>query len=140
MLECDKCSNYGVLNIVYSLHKRINIFPPEFIYKLFLEHSLKCSPTVKLHLSRTYCTNLYCSHLWDNLSKADYSKLRVSYNNAMRRLFNFDLRCSASAMHTYIRASVAAFMQRISNIAAIIAAFVILAFCVTVCGHTGIPL
>ena len=29
---------------------------------------------------------------------AEHSKLSVSYNNAMRRLFNFDLRCSTSAM------------------------------------------
>ena len=52
----------------------------------------------KLHLFQSYCTNLYCSHLWHIYTKTQLNKLRITYNNALRRLFNRHPRCSASAM------------------------------------------
>ena len=41
---------------------------------------------------------MYCSHLWSVYTKASISKLRVTYNNAVRKLFGLDYRCSASGM------------------------------------------
>ena len=61
----------------------------------------KCSIEVKLHLFQSYCTNLYCSHLWHIYTKTQLNKLRITYNNALRRLFNLHPRCSASAMFAY---------------------------------------
>ena len=61
----------------------------------------KCSIEVKLHLFQSYCTNLYCSHLWYIYTKTQLNKLRITYNNSLRRLFNLHPRCSASAMFAY---------------------------------------
>ena len=57
-----------------------------------------CSVEVKLFLFISYCSNCYCSHLWYNVTKAQVNKLRITCNNAMRRLFNLHFRCSASEM------------------------------------------
>ena len=48
-----------------------------------------CSTEVKLHLFQSYCTNLglYCSHLLHIYIKTQLNKLRITYNNALRRLF-----------------------------------------------------
>ncbi len=59
-----------------------------------------CSPDVKLQLFQSYCTVFYCIQLWAVFTKRQYSTMRVAYNNALRHLFNFNLRvhCSASDM------------------------------------------
>ena len=57
-----------------------------------------CSVEVKLFMFKSYCSNFYCSHLWYNFTKVHMNKLRITYNNAMRRLFNLHFRCSASEM------------------------------------------
>ena len=59
-----------------------------------------CSVEVKLFLFKSYCSNFYCSLLWYNFTKVQMNKLRrpITYNNAMRRLFNLHFRCSASEM------------------------------------------
>ena len=57
-----------------------------------------CSVEVKLFLFQSYCSNFYCSYLWYNCTKVQMNKLRITYNNAMRRLFNLHFRCSASDM------------------------------------------
>ena len=61
----------------------------------------RCSIEVKLHLFQSYCTNLYCSHVWHIYTKTQHIKLHITYNNALRRLFNLHPRCSASAMFAY---------------------------------------
>ena len=61
-----------------------------------------CSVEVKLVLFKSYCSNLYCSHLWYNFTKVQMNKLRITYNNAMRCLFNLHFRCSASEMFVNI--------------------------------------
>ena len=60
--------------------------------------SSSCSADVKRCLFRSYCSNFYCSHLWYNFTKVQMNKLRITYNNAMRHLFNLHFRCSASEM------------------------------------------
>ncbi len=60
-----------------------------------------CSIEVKLHLFQSYCINLYCSHLWHIYTKTQFNTLRITYNNALRRLFNMHPRYSASAMFAY---------------------------------------
>ena len=61
----------------------------------------RCSIEVNLHLFQSYYTNLYCSHLWHIYTETQLNKLRIIYNNALRRLFNLHPRCSASAMFVY---------------------------------------
>ena len=58
----------------------------------------KCSPEVKCKLFDSYCTSLYCYELWFNSSKTVFNKLRVSYNNSLRRLLHLPKYNSASEM------------------------------------------
>ena len=57
-----------------------------------------CSTTVKCKLFQSYWYSLYCCSLWSKNSKKVIDRLRVSYNNVMRRLLGFPLSCSASQM------------------------------------------
>ena len=83
-----------------------------------------CSPDVKLQLFQAYCTTFYCIQLWAVFTKRQYSTMRVAYNNALRRLFNFNLHCSASGMFAGMnilsfdairRKCIYNFMQRLHN-------------------------
>lgn len=57
-----------------------------------------CSVDVKRQLFLSYCTNFYCMPLWSDYNSCTFRKARVAYNNVFRSLFNYDRRCSASAM------------------------------------------
>ena len=57
-----------------------------------------CSEEVKLLLFNTFCSNMYCSHLWQSYKKATLNKLKVTYHNALRKLFGLQWDCSASNM------------------------------------------
>ena len=57
-----------------------------------------CSHDVKIMLFNSYCTSMYCASLWTLFCKSSICKLRVSYNNAFRRLFGYARDCSASGM------------------------------------------
>ena len=59
----------------------------------------KCSDDVKTLLFNTYCSNLYGSHLWTSYKKVTLQKLKVTYNNALRKLFGLRWDCRASAMY-----------------------------------------
>ena len=67
-----------------------------------------CSVEVKLFLFKSYryCSNFYCSHLWYNFTKVQMNKLRITYNNAMRRLFNLYFRCSATASEMFANCNI----------------------------------
>lgn len=58
----------------------------------------KCSEEVKVLLFKTFCCNMYCSHLWSNYKKSTLQKLKVSYHNGLRWLLNLPRDCSASNM------------------------------------------
>ena len=45
-----------------------------------------CSIDVKIVLFNIYCTPLYCSYLWTEYKKSSFSKIRVAFNNAYRRI------------------------------------------------------
>ena len=51
----------------------------------------RCSVEVKYYLFKTYCSNLYCAPMWTK-------KLRVTYNNSLRRFMGSPWRNSASEM------------------------------------------
>ena len=74
---------------VRLLYIRANFLFRKFAY---------CSGEVKIKLFKSFCTNLYCCHLWSNFKLSSYNKIRVAYNNCFRRLFSLSRRCSASAM------------------------------------------
>ena len=57
-----------------------------------------CNDEVKRQLFTTYCTSIYCNSLWQNFKQATLQRLRVTYNNIIRRLTGQPPYCSASMM------------------------------------------
>ena len=60
----------------------------------------KCSVDVKIMLFKTFCTNMYCIHLWSNFTSGNFNKFRVTYNNGFRKLLQLYPFCSASGMYS----------------------------------------
>ena len=60
---------------------------------LLLRKFSKCSVDVKCHLFKTYCSNLYCAPM---CTKTALKKLKVAYNNSLRRFMILPWRNSAS--------------------------------------------
>ena len=50
-----------------------------------------CSTDVKITLFQSYCTALYCPCLWKDYKKSTFSKLRVAFNNADRKIFGLPI-------------------------------------------------
>ena len=55
-----------------------------------------CNEDVKCTLFRSFCYSLYCASLWSCYKAETYQRLRVNYNNIMRRLMGVPLYSSAS--------------------------------------------
>ncbi len=58
----------------------------------------KCSGEVKSLLFNTYCSNMYCTHLWTSHKKSSLYNLKISYHNALRKMFGLRRDCSAGHM------------------------------------------
>ena len=58
----------------------------------------KCSDTVKIQLFQSFCSNLYCAHLWNDYKSTSFKQVEVSYNNVFRYLLNVRERCSISQL------------------------------------------
>ena len=111
-------SNY--LHIVLHVAIRFLCFKPEYINKLntlYLVSDLKrqmrkfyaninilsrkcakCSPDVKCTLFKYFCSNMYWSAMWYNGTVTAMRKLRIAYNNSLRRLLGIPKYNSASEM------------------------------------------
>lgn len=83
-----------------------------------------CSDDVKCMLFKTYCTSLYCCQLWYMTSKTAMNKLRIAYNNSLRRILHIPKRSSASEMFVclnvpsfgeILRKNIYGFIQRIKQ-------------------------
>ena len=55
-----------------------------------------CDISVKCNLFKTFCYSFYCASLWSNYKKATLARLRVNYNNVMRKLVGVPMYSSAS--------------------------------------------
>ena len=69
-----------------------------------------CSPSVKATLFRTFCSNMYCGHLWHDFRKSALRRLIVGYNHSFRFLMTFYRNCSASGM--FVSNCVPSFMNK----------------------------
>ena len=56
-----------------------------------------CSKNVKNYLFRTFMYSFYGSSIWSSYRQSTFHRLRVSYNNAYRILFNLRRRVSISS-------------------------------------------
>ena len=62
-----------------------------------------CSFDVKCTLFRALCYNVYGMSLWSNVKVSTLNRLRVNYNNVLRRLVNIPPWSSASEMFVTLR-------------------------------------
>ena len=58
----------------------------------------KCINDVKCLLFQSFCTSLYCLPLIIKARVSDMNRLKVCYNNSLRKLFNFPRQSSVSAL------------------------------------------
>ena len=65
---------------------------------LLLRKFSKYSVSIKCYLFKTYCSNLYCAHMWFDCTKTALIKLKVAYNNSLRRFKGLPWHNSASEM------------------------------------------
>ena len=65
---------------------------------LLLRKFSKCSVNIKCYLFKTYCSNLYCAPMWFDCTKTVLTKLKVAYNNSLRRFMGLPWHNSASEM------------------------------------------
>ena len=65
---------------------------------ILLRRFSKCSIDVKCYLFKSYCSNLYCSSFWYDSSKRTMKKIKIAYNNSLRRLLALSKHNSASEM------------------------------------------
>ena len=65
---------------------------------LLLRKFSKCSADVKCFLVKTYCSNFYCAPIWCDCTKPALKKLKIAYNNSMRRCMFLPCRNSATEM------------------------------------------
>ena len=65
---------------------------------LSLRKFSRCSVNVKCYLFKTYCSNLYCAPMWFDCTKTVLTKLKVAYNNSLRRFMGLPWLNSASEM------------------------------------------
>ena len=69
----------------------------------------KCSKEVKVQLFKSYCSNMYASHLWCEYSTASYKRICVGYNNLYQTLLN--IRRGDHESKSYVERSVPCFKQ-----------------------------
>jgi len=91
---------------------------------MLLRNFCHCDRKTKCILFRSFCTNMYCCTLWFRSTKTSLNKLRVSYNNVLRRLLGISKPYSASAMFVtqqlpsffeLLRQCIFRFIKRIEN-------------------------
>ena len=57
-----------------------------------------CSPDVKCCMFKSYCSTMYCSSMWFDSTVTSMKKLKIAYNNGLRRLLNLPKYNSSSEM------------------------------------------
>ena len=57
-----------------------------------------CSPDVKCCMFKSYCSTMYCSSMWFDSTVTAMRKLKIAYNNGLRRILNLPKYNSASKM------------------------------------------
>ena len=111
----SKCDDSDMLRQMRLLYAKSNTLLRTFSH---------CSSDVKVTLFQSYCTALYCPFLWNDYKKSTFSKIRVAFNNAYRKIFGLPKRSSASAMYathnicnfeTMLRKNIYGFMQRLEH-------------------------
>ena len=89
IMICTKNCDIDLKRQMRKFYANINILSRKFA---------KCSPDVKCTLFKSFCSNMYCSTMWYNGTVTAMRKLRIAYNNSLRRLLGIPKYNSASEM------------------------------------------
>ena len=90
-LEIPKVDQCKYLGIMISI-KNCDIDMKRQMRKFYANINIlsrkfsKCSPDVKCTLFKSFCSNIYCSTMWYNCTVTAMKRLRIAYNNSLRRL------------------------------------------------------
>jgi len=115
IIVCEKNCDLDLKRQMRKLYANTN---------LLLRKFSKCSVYVKCYLFKAYCSNLYCSSVWFDSTKTAMNKLKIAYNNSLRRLLGIPKYNSASQMFVnhnvpsfgeLLRKYVFSFMNRVVN-------------------------
>ena len=87
IMICTKNCDIDLKRQMRKFYANINILSRKFA---------KCSPDVKCTLYKYFCSNMYCSTMWYNGNVTAMRKLRIAYNNSLRRLLGIPKYNSAS--------------------------------------------
>ena len=96
----DQCKYLGIIisvkncdaNLKRQMRKyyaNANILLHKFSY---------CSPDVKCCMFKSYCSTMYCSSMWFDSTVTAMRKLKIAYNNGLRRILKLPKYNSASEM------------------------------------------
>ena len=101
IISNDMSDNCDIYNQNKKLCARGNMIVRKFKH---------CSPDIKCLLFKTYCYSIYGSSLWSSYTLAAISRIRVNYNNILRRLFNVPPWHSASQL--FVRLGLRGFKEQ----------------------------
>ena len=99
---CTKNCNIDLKRQMRKFYTNINILSRKFA---------KCSPDVKCTLFKSFCSNMYCFTMWYNGTVTAMRKLRIAYNNSLRRLLGIPKYNSASEM--FVQLNIKSFGEKL---------------------------
>ena len=96
----DKCKYLGIIiseaNCDGDLKRQMRKYYANA--NMLLRKFSYCSPDVKCCMFKSYCATMYCSSMWFDSTVTSIKKLKIAYNNGLRRLLNLPKYNSASEM------------------------------------------
>ena len=69
---------------------------------MLIKMFFKCSVRVKCYLFKMYCSAMSCFAMWFDTTKSAMKRLKVAYNNSLRRLLSLPTYKSANEMFTVL--------------------------------------
>ena len=111
----DLCDNKDICKSTRTLYARGNSIISNFRY---------CTEDVKVQLFKSFCSTIYCCHLWSDFSPDISRRIKSAYNRIFRILFNLYHRVSMPAtllkygvLHfdILVRNSITGFIKRIES-------------------------
>ena len=86
----DKCKYLGIIiseaNCDGDLKRQMRKYYANA--NMLLRKFSYCSPDVKCCMIKSYCATMYCSSMWFDSTVTSMKKLKIAYNNGLRRLLN----------------------------------------------------
>ena len=78
---------------------------------MLLRNFRYCGREVKCMLFKSFCTNMYCCHLWFNSTSSSIKKLKSSYNSVLRRLLCIRRSMPYSASEMFVSCGIPSFYE-----------------------------